>query len=400
MRGEWRFHTAGEIIFGRGVVRQAGEAVRRLGGQRVLLVTDQGLVAAGLHEEVERSLVNAGIGVDRFDGGHASPTLETVAKCLATIQGKEYDALVALGGGSNTDLAKAVAVVLRYGGAAEAYIGENQVPGPTLPLVAISTTAGTGAEVSGASVLADPANKRRGAILSNYLRPRVAIYDPLLTLSCPPQVTAEAGIDALAHAVEAYMVVGYRTELGGDGPGFYQGSFPLSDVLIERAIALIGRHLRRAVYQGGNLEAREGMHLASLLAGMAFSNAGVTAVHALEYPVGVSTGCSHGAGNGLFLPRVMEYNVPACPQQLATVAELLGEEVSGLSVLEAAERAAEAVQRLAEEIGIPMHLRELGVTEAELRPLAEATAQITRLLRTNPRPLDADSLEEIMQRAW
>jgi alcohol dehydrogenase class IV len=378
-----------------------GETVRRLGAQQVLLVTDQGLVAAGLHEKVEQSLGDAGIAVDRFDSGQAKPTLETVAACVAAAQAKDYGALVALGGGSNIDLAKAAAVVVRYGGSAEAYFGEHQVPGPILPLVAVSTTAGTGAEVSAASVLADPAHNRRGAILSNYLRPQVAIYDPLMTVSCPPQVTADAGIDALAHAVETYMVVSYSTQMGGDGPaGIYQGRFPLSDLLAEQAIALIGRYLRRAVYQGGDLEAREGMHLASLLAGMAFSNGGLTAVHALEYPVGVLTGCTHGAGNGLFLPYVMDYNVPACPQQLATVAHLLGEEVSDLPVLEAAERAGRAVQRLKKEVGIPMQLRELGVKEDDLRPLAEATAKITRLLQANPRPLDVDSIEGILQEAW
>jgi alcohol dehydrogenase class IV len=401
MRGEWRFHAAGEIIFGRGTVRRVGEAVCRLGAQRALLVTDQGLVAAGLHEEVERSLARSGIAVDRFDGGQAKPTLETVADCVAAAQGREYGALVALGGGSNIDLAKAAAVVLCYGDSVEAYFGEDRVPGPILPLVAVSTTAGTGSEVSGASVLADPAHGRRGAILSNRLRPRVAIYDPLLTVSCPPQVTADAGIDALTHAVEAYMVVDYRTATPTEEPvGLYQGRFPLSDLLAERAIALISRYLRRAVYQGNDLEAREGMHLASLLAGMAFSNAGLTAVHALEYPLGVLTGCSHGAGNGLLLSYVMEYNISACPQELATLARLLGEEVSGLSMWEAAGRAVAAVQRLKEEIGIPMRLRELGVKEAELRPLAEATAQITRLLRANPRPLDVESLEKILRQAW
>jgi alcohol dehydrogenase class IV len=401
MRGEWRFHTSGEIIFGRGAVRRTGEAVRRLGARRALIITDRQLAAAGLPAQVEHSLADAGIVTSRFDGGQAKPTLETVTTCVTMAQEGEHEALVALGGGSNIDLAKAAAVVLSYGGSAEAYFGEDRVPGPILPLVAISTTAGTGSEVSGASVLADPANRRRGAILSNYLRPRVAIYDPLLTLTCPPQVTADAGIDALTHAVEAHMVVDYRTEREGSTPaGLYQGRFPLSDLLAEQAITLIGRYLRRAVYQGGDLAAREGMHLASLLAGMAFSNAGLTAVHALEYPVGVLTGCSHGTGNGLLLPYVMEYNVPACPERLATVARLLGEEVGALSVWEAAGRAAEAVQRLKNEIGIPMNLRDLGVKESELRPLAEATAQITRLLRANPRPLDADTLEVMLRRAW
>jgi alcohol dehydrogenase class IV len=400
MRGEWRFYTAGEIIFGRGVVRRTGEAVRSLDAGRVCVITDEGLVSAGLHKPVLASLAEARVEADLYDGGQAKPTLEVVATCTEAIKGRGYEGLVALGGGSNVDLAKAVAVLLRYGGSVEDYFGQHTVPGPILPLVAVSTTAGTGSEVSGASVLADPARKQRGAILNNYLRPRAAIYDPLLTLSCPPVVTADAGIDALTHAVEAYMVTDHRLEAGEEPPGVYTGRSPLSDILAEQAIVLTGRYLRRAVYKGSDVEAREGVHLASLLAGMAFSNAGLTAVHALEYPVGVATGCTHGAGNGLFLPYVMEYNIPACPDRLATVALLLGEDVGGLSTREAAEQAVEAVQRLKVEIGIPLDLRHLGIEEEELRPLAEATVQITRLVEANPRPLDVDSLEGILGRAW
>lgn len=401
MRGEWRFHSAGEIIFGRGTVRRTGEAVRRLGARRVLLITDPTLVAAGLHQPVEQSLAEAGVTVDRFEGGQAKPTVEAALACVAAMGQGQYEALVALGGGSNIDLAKGAAVVLRHGGSPADYFGENRVPGPILPVVAVSTTAGTGSEVSGAAVLADLAHHRRGSILTNYVRPQVAIYDPLMTVSCPPKVTADAGIDALSHAVEAYMVVDSMTEAGGEDPASpYQGRSPLTDLLAEEAIELIGRYLRRVVYQGGDLEAREGMHLASLLAGLAFSNAGLTAVHALEYPIGVATGCTHGVGNGLMLPYVMEYNLPSCPERLAVVAELLGEEVEGLSVWAAAERAVEAVHRLKADIGLPLRLRDLGVPETELRRLAEETAQIVRLLRANPRPFDVHSLEELLRRAW
>jgi alcohol dehydrogenase class IV len=357
------------------------------------------LVSAGLHDPVLQSLADAEVEADLYDEGQAKPTLEAVITCATELEAKNYEALVALGGGSNIDLAKAVAVLLRYGGQVDDYVGEHRVPGPVLPLVAVSTTAGTGSEVSGASVLADPKRGRRAAILSNHLRPRSAIYDPLLTLSCPPTVTADAGIDALTHAVEAYLVVNHRIEAGGEPPGIYSGRSPLSDLLAEQAIALAGRYLRRAVYHGGDVEAREAMHLASLMAGMAFSNAGLTAVHALEYPVGIATGGTHGAINGLFLPYVMEYNIPACPERLASVARLMGEEVEGLPVWAAAELAVEAVERLKGDIGIPLCLRELGLGEDDLRPLAEATAQITRLLQANPRPLDADALEGILIQA-
>ncbi|MGD2041430.1 MAG: iron-containing alcohol dehydrogenase [Anaerolineae bacterium] len=401
MRGEWRFHSAGEIIFGRGAVQRTGEAAQRLGAERVLLVTDEVLIEAGLHEPVEQSLAGVHVTADRYAGGMAKPTLDGVAACVAAAREKGYDALVALGGGSNIDQAKAAAVVLRYGGSAADYFGENKVPGPILPVIAVSTTAGTGSEVSGASVLADPANKRRGSILSNLVRPRAAIYDPLLTVSCPPQVTADAGIDALTHAVEAYMVLDHSLADGGEDPASpYSGRSPLTDALAEKAIALIGRYLRRAVYKGGDLEAREGMHLASLLAGLAFSNAGLTAVHALEYPVGVLTGCTHGAGNGLLLPFVMEYNIPACTERLAVVAALLGEQVDGLSKRDAAGLAVDAVQRMKSEVGIPLRLRDVGIEEEALPTLAEATLGITRLIRANPRALDGEALEDILGRAW
>ncbi len=401
MRGEWRFHTAGQIIFGQGSVQRTGEVVRQLGVQRVLLVTDPRIVAAGLHEPVIRSLTTAGVPSGRFKEGQAKPTLATVAACVAAIRTGGYDGLVALGGGSNIDTAKAAAVVAVHGGSAEDYFGQNQVPGPILPLVAVSTTAGTGSEVSGASVLADPPRNRRGAIMSNYIRPSAAIYDPLLTVSCPAVVTADTGIDTLAHAVEAYMVVDYRTELEGTEPtDIYQGRTPLTDMLAERAVELVGMYLRRAVRHGEDLEAREGMHLASLLAGMAFSVAGLTAVHALEYPVGVAAGLTHGTGNGLLLPYVMEYNVAAIPERLATVARLLGEEVGGLPVHEAAQRAVQSVLRLNREIGIPTSLAEVGIERSSLRALAEAAAGISRLIRANPRPLDVEALEGILQRAW
>jgi alcohol dehydrogenase class IV len=400
MRGEWRFTTAGEIIFGRGAVRRAGEVVRGLGAVRACLISDPGLIAAGLHEPVLASLREADVEADLHNGGQPKPTVGAVAASAAALQGQGFQALVALGGGSNIDLAKAVAVLLRHGGAVEDYFGEHTVPGEILPLVAISTTAGTGSEVSGASVLADPARNRRGAILSNRLRPRAAIYDPLLTATCPRQVTADAGIDALTHAIEAYLVADHRVESGPDRPGLYTGRSVLTDALAERAIALVGQYLRRAVYKGGDLEAREGMHLASLLAGMAFSNAGLTAVHALEYPVGVATGCTHGAGNGLMLPYVMAYNVAACPERLSAVARLLGEPVHGLSAREAAGRAVDTVKHLNADIGIPLSLRELGIGEQDLRAIAEATAQITRLLEANPRSLDVDALEGILRQAW
>ncbi|HKI36623.1 MAG TPA: iron-containing alcohol dehydrogenase, partial [Gemmataceae bacterium] len=180
----------------------------------------------------------------------------------------------------------------------------------------------------------------------------------------------------------------------------YQGRHPMGDLLAEKAIAQIGRFLRRAVAHGGDLEAREGMALGATLAGMSFSNVGVAAVHALEYPVGGAVHCSHGAGNGLLLPAVMRFNLPARVPQFALIAKLLGEDVLGLTEHQAAQRAVTAVERLRDDIGIPRRLRDLGVTEGQLRPFAEKALAIRRILRVNPRPVTADDLEGIYREAF
>jgi len=401
MRGEWRFRSTPEIVFGFGVVERVGKIVRQLGAHRVLMVTDPVLVSMGTHEKAEQSFGDAGVAWDLFDEGPAKATIERVAACLDVSRQERYDAIIALGGGSNIDVAKTVAVLLRHGGVPEDYFGENNVPGPITPLIAISTTAGTGSEVSATAVLADPDRRQRGAILSNFLRPLVAIFDPLLTVSCPPKVTADSGIDAMTQAIESYMVTSYQTEVVDYDPAsIYQGRYPLVDRMLEQTIEYCGKYLRRAVYQGRDLDAREGMHYAALLSGLGFSNAGLNAVHALEYPVGVQTGCTHGAIVGLLLPYVMAYNLPACADQLSRVAQLLGEETAGLSVWEAAEKSIEAVQRMKKDIGIPMKLRDIGVKKSDLRSYAETAGKFTRLMQLNPRPLDVESLETILQDAF
>ena len=401
MRQQWSFSTAGEIIFGRNTVRQLGQIVRQIGGQRVLVVTDQHLVAAGLLDRVRESLEEVRVAFDVFNGGEPEPRVEAARACIEAARAAGPDTIVGLGGGSNIDLAKTVAIVLKWGGEPADYFGENKVPGPVLPLVAVSTTAGTGSAVSPVAVLTDTERNLKVGISSNTLRPKVALYDPVLTVSCPPKVTAESGIDALTHAIEAYTCVDYHAlPVAPDQPVAYSGKFPLADALAERAIQLIGANLRKAVYQGRSLAAREVMHLGALLAGLAFSNAGTAAVHALQYPIGTLTHTSHGLGNGLLLPYVMEYNLPAFPEAFADIARWLGEEVEGLSVWEAAQRSVEAVQRLKADIGIPRALRDIGITEEQLPAIAQAAFGIERLIRNNPRPLSVEALEGILRRAW
>jgi alcohol dehydrogenase class IV len=291
--------------------------------------------------------------------------------------------------------------VLAHGGTPAEYFGEDRIPGPVLPLLCLPTTAGTGSEVSSAAVLTDTERHIKVSIMSNHLRPTLALVDPMLTVSCPPRISADSGMDALTHAVEAYTAVdNAHFPLPHGERTLYQGRHPFGDMLAEKAIALIGTHLRRAVAHGGDLEAREGMALAATLAGLAFSNVGVALVHALEYPVGGAVHCSHGGGNGLLLPYVMRYNLPARRKEFAAIARLLGEDVTGLSETDAAERAITAVDRLRADVGVPGRLREFGAKEEQLAGFAEKAFAIKRLMRVSPRQATQADLEGILRAAY
>jgi len=401
MRTTFTFNSAGQLIFGRHAVDQLPEIARRLGAQRVFVITDTHLVQAGVVDQVRSALVAAGVTIEVFDGGQPEPPLSLAESCATQARQFQAQAVLGLGGGSNMDLAKIVAVILAHGGGPRDYVGDDQIPGPILPLICVPTTAGTGSEVSGASVLTDTEKKMKVGILSNYLRPRFAVVDPLLTVSCPPKVTADSGIDALTHAIEAYTAVDNEEfPLPAGERTIYQGRHPLGDLMAERAIELIGGNLRQAVARGTDLAAREAMALGATLAGLAFSNVGVAVVHALEYPLGGATHCSHGAGNGLLLPFVMRFNLPVRVGRFALIAALLGEPVAGLTEQAAAERSVTAVEQLKADIGIPLRLRDLGVTPEQIPVFAEKAFAVKRILRVNPRAVTAGDLQDILYSAW
>jgi alcohol dehydrogenase class IV len=241
------------------------------------------------------------------------------------------------------------------------------------------------------AIIEDPAKHLKLAMSSNLLRPKLALVDPLLTTSCPPKVTAESGIDALTHAIEAYTNIDYRAQaIPNEQFVAFAGKYPLTDALAEKAIKLIGANLRLAVYQPQNLDAREAMSLAATLGGMAFSNAGVGIVHALQYPIGAITHTSHGLGNGLMLPYVMDYLQPSNPQAFAEIAMWLGAN-DGDSVA--------AVHRLKSDIGIPAKLSDIGIKAEHLRGIAETAASNGRLMPLCPRTVNADVLEMILRSA-
>ena len=401
MRTTWNFFTAGHLVFGNGASKQLGGLLSRRKLHRVLLITDKHLVAAGIAPQILQTLTEAALSTHLFDEGAAEPSIEVAVKAAEWATAFQPDCIVGLGGGSNMDLAKIVAVLVTHGGSPEKYFSFGNVPGPVLPLVCVPTTAGTGSEVSHAAVLTDTANKMKVSTLSNFLRPSLAVVDPELTLTCPAKVTADSGIDALTHAIEAYTAIDFPQldhSLGEEVA--YQGKHPLGDCLAEKAISLIGRHLVTAVKDGHNREARNGMSLAATLAGMAFSNCAVALVHALEYPLGGAIHVSHGAGNGLLLPYVMRFNLPERKAAFARIAELLGENISGLSEHAAAELAITAVDRLRSEIGIPHRIRDIGGKREQLPEFAAKAFAIKRLMAVNPRQASEADLLGILEAAY
>ena len=353
--------------------------------------------------EVLKALDEHGIRRIVFDQGEPEPSIAKTIECAEFAKKESFDVIVSVGGGSMIDLGKAVAVLVAHGGNPGDYFGEGKVPGPVTPMIAVPTTSGTSSELSPSSILTDTEANLKKGISDNYLRPTYAVVDPLATITCPPSVTAATGIDVLAHAIEAYMALDYKylpLQPEEVDSVLYHGSNPATDCSARRAIELTAQNLRLAVDQGRNVEARENMALANVLAGFAFTNSGVTAVHAMAYPLGAQSHAPHGVVNGMLLPHVMEFNLPVSSARMADIAELMGIDTLGMTEREAAMCSVEAVNDLIADIDLPVRMRDIGIKESHIRPMAEATMGVTRLLRSNPRRVSPDSLEEIFKKAF
>jgi alcohol dehydrogenase class IV len=374
------FRTTPRVVMGPGAIQGVGAEVQALGGSRVLIVTDPGIIQAGLLTPVQDSLEAAGIEFRVFSDVDPDPRYQTIDACLAAAEDIRPDCVIGLGGGSPIDVAKSAAMMLGNKGSIADYFGVDLVPQPGAPALVIPTTAGTGSEVTPIVILSDEGEKLKKGVVSGHLFPKTAVLDPVLTLGLPPAVTAATGMDALIHAIEAY------TSVNATG---------LTDMFAARAIELIADNLRTAVAQGGNLEARSAMLEGSLLAGIAFANAGVTAVHAFAYPIGAEFHIPHGVANTLMLAPVMRFNLVGNVTKFAEIAALMGEITDHLSDREAAERSVAAVMDLADDLGVPKSLGQFGVQEEHLPDLAAGVMKVTRLLANNPRLLTVEDAERI-----
>ncbi|SHH73252.1 L-threonine dehydrogenase [Ferrimonas marina] len=378
-----KFFIPAVNTLGQGALDDAIGDIVALGFRKALIVTDKPLVQLGISSQVVDKLQTQGIEAVVFDGVQPNPTTANVAAGLAMLKQAECDFVLSLGGGSPHDCAKGIALVATNGGDIRDYEGVDQSAKPQLPLVAINTTAGTASEMTRFCIITDESRHIKMAIVDKNTTPILSVNDPELMRLKPKDLTAATGMDALTHAIEAYVST---------------AASPITDACAEKAISLISQHLRAAVANGDDLEAREQMAYAQFLGGMAFNNASLGYVHAMAHQLGGFYDLPHGVCNALLLPHVQRFNAPACAARLKAVAALMGVDTSALDDTAGAEAAIVAIQTLASDIGIPANLTALEVKAEDIPTLASNALKDACGL-TNPRQASHEEIMGIFQAA-
>lgn len=375
------------LITGSGSSQNIGEEIKKLGVKKGLLVTDKIISELGLMDGVKKGLTESGIEFAVFDGITAEPTVDFVNDGVSAFKENDCEFVLAFGGGSAIDTAKAVSVMVTNKGSIEDFMGLNRIPQKGVPLITIPTTAGTGSEVTIFTIITDTATDVKMLLGSQFLLPRISIVDPLLTVSCPRGLTAAVGIDALTHAVEAYVSIKAQ---------------PMSDIFCLSAIELLSGNLRQAWSNGNNLEAREKVMMGALNAGIAFSNSSVALVHGMSRPIGAYFHVPHGVSNAALLGVVTEFSLMGNPARYAQIAKAMGENVTGLSDMEAAERANRSIKKLIRDVKIPS-LKELGIQGEKLDELAPKMADAAIASGSpgnNPRQATKEEIVELYKTAY
>lgn len=383
----FQFHTTKSLVVEAGAAARLATIGAGVLTSPVLLVTDPGIVGLGLHRAALEDLRRAGLEVIVFAEVEADPSRETLLKAVAEGREAGVRSVLGFGGGSSLDVAKLAALLLGSDEDLDQAWGVGQAKGPRLPLALIPTTAGTGSEVTPVAIITVGEGEKRG-VSSPVILPDLAVLDAELTLTLPPAVTAATGVDAMVHAIEAYSSANPNNN-------------PVSRMLAVQALDLLAQNIETAVFQGTNRAARQAMLLGSLLAGQAFANSPVAAVHALAYPLGGLFHIPHGLSNALVLPHVLRFNLPAAQTAYATLATTLDPALAAIPN-EASRATAfiDGLVALSAKLGLPPRLRDAGVPESALAQLAADAMKQTRLLVNNPRPVtEADALA-IYTAAW
>jgi alcohol dehydrogenase len=376
-------------LIGIGAAKEIPAKIKALGGSKPLIVTDKGITGAGITKQITDLLDDADMQYVVFDDTIPNPTDNNVQDGVDVYKKNACDSLITLGGGSSHDCGKGVGLVIANGGTIHDYEGVDQSTQPMPPYVAVNTTAGTASEMTRFCIITDTSRKVKMAIVDWRVTPGIALDDPLLMMGMPPALTAATGMDALTHAVEAYVST---------------IATPMTDSAAEKAIELIATHLRPAVANGNDIVAREGMCYAQYLAGMAFNNASLGHVHAMAHQLGGFYDLPHGECNAILLPHVSNFNLIAKMERFIKIARLMGENVDGLSPREAAEKALVAIKKLSTDIGIPAGLIELGKRygkEVSAKDIDTMTgnAQKDACGMTNPRTPTDDDVKAIYKAA-
>jgi alcohol dehydrogenase len=368
---------------GVGAVKQLGPTAKYLGGKKALIVTDKGLFDLGIADQMVELLKAEGVQSVVFSGAEPNPTDQNVRAGLKVYKENNCDILVSLGGGSSHDCTKGIGIVANNKGDICDFAGVDTFANALPPFIAVNTTAGTGSEVTSFAVITDSKIHVKMIIASARITPSVAINDPAMMVGLPAHLTASTGMDALTHAIEAYVALLAN---------------PVTDSMAMGAIKLIVEWLPQAVAMGSNLEARDKMAYAEYLAGAAFSNAGVGIVHAMAHQPGALLNKPHGVCNAILLPYGCTFNLIACPQRFADIAVAMGVDITGLTTMEAAEKSVEAIKKLSKDVGIPAGLGDIGVKDADIPLLADNAIKDLCCL-FNPRKITLDDLKRLYKEA-
>lgn len=370
-------------LLGSGTVNEIGARIKALSGKKVLIVTDAMLAKLGMADKVKGILEEAGLQAVIFDGAEPNPTDLNVEAGLKVWNKEKCDSLVSLGGGSSHDCAKGIGLVAANGGNIKNYEGVDISTEDFVPFVAVNTTAGTGSEMTRFCIITDTSRKVKMAIIDWRVTPKISINDPDLMAGMPPSLTASTGMDALTHAIEAYVSIAAN---------------PLTDSAALMSMQIISKYLPKAVANGTDMEAREQMAYAEFLAGMAFNNASLGYVHAMAHQLGGYYNLPHGVCNAILLPVVSQFNLLACAERFKDIAIAMGENVEGLSINDAAQTAISAINRLSKSVGIPSGLAELGVKEEDFEIMAK-NAKLDACQLTNPRLATLQQVIDLFKQA-
>lgn len=373
----YKFFMPSISLMGADCLKDAGEQVKELGFRKALIVTDKILGQIGIVKKVTDVLDSKNIEYAIYDETKPNPTVKNVNDGLSLLKEKECDFVISLGGGSAHDCAKGIALLATNGGEIKDYEGVDKSKKPQLPMIGINTTAGTGSEMTLFAIITDEERHIKMALVDKHLTPIIAVNDPMLMLAMPKSLTAATGMDALTHAIEAYVST---------------AATPITDACAEKAIELISNYLVRAVEDGENVEARDMMAYAEYLAGMAFNNASLGYVHAMAHQLGGFYNLPHGVCNAILLPHVQEYNKATSAKRLAKIAKIMGGSIEGLTDEQGADLCIDMIKSLSQTIGIPEGLRVLGVKESDFETLATNALNDACSL-TNPRK---GNLEEVI----